>query len=130
MLLTTSGILRINKKELKFLPSGNAVLKMSCVSSEKFKGSDGSDKENTCWIDVVSYSKQAEAINNYFNEKDRIFIAGKLKQESWEKDGQKYSKHILQVESFDFIERKDNAKAKQEPQIVYEDDIDSSEIPF
>lgn len=146
MLLNINGIVRIYKKEMRFLPSGSALLKMSCVSSDKYKKQDGTSAEDTCWIDVVAFGKQAEIVDKFFEEKDRIFIMGKLKQEQWEKDGQKFSKHTVKLEGFDFIEKKDNNSqgsqdqnhsntTRREPPVVYDGgsvpDIDiDEEIPF
>ena len=111
MLPKINGIMRINSKELRYLPSGQAVIKLNCVSSEKYKTQGGEQKENSCWIECVSFGKQAEAINTYFNEKDRIFISGSLKQENWTaQDNTKRSKHVVTIDSFDFIEKKDSGQ--------------------
>ena len=109
MLPKINGLMRINSKEMKYATSGTAILKLNCVSSEKH-----SDKEDTCWIECISFGKQAETINQYFNEKDRIYINGKLKQDSWQDNqGQKRSKHTIIIESFDFVENKQQAKQSQ-----------------
>lgn len=111
MLPKINGIMRINSKEIRYIPSGQAVIKLNCVSSEKYKTQSGEQKENSCWIECVSFGKQAESINTYFNEKDRIFINGSLKQESWmAQDNTKRSKHVVTIDSFDFIEKKDNSQ--------------------
>lgn len=142
MLPQINGIMRINTKELRYANNGNAILKLNCVSSNKYKTQLGEQKEDTCWIECVSFGKQAQTINSFFNEKDRIYIQGALKQNSWEaQDGSKKSKHTITIEKFDFIEKKDNQQQsnnyqpQEQPQqpsqeqqgIEYPDD---DEIPF
>lgn len=115
MLPQTNGIMRIHTKELRYANNGNAILKLNCVSSNKYKTQSGEQKEDTCWIECVSFGKQAETINNFFNEKDRIYIQGALKQDSWEaQDGSKRSKHTITIEKFDFIEKRDNQQSQQQ----------------
>lgn len=114
MLAKVQGIFRIYKKNMYH--GTTPVLSITAVNSEKYK-----DNENTCWIDLKSFGKQAEVIDKYFNEKDRIFISGKIQQETWEKDGQKNSKHVIIVDAFEFIEK---GQASGQPA------DDSTEVPF
>ena len=146
MLLNVSGILRIHTKEMKYLPSGSAILKMNCVSSEKYKNQSGETVDNSCWIEVTAFSKTAENINKFFNEKDRIYVIGKLNQDSWtDNSGAKKSKHSIKLEAFEFIEKNDNQSQQQnqgsyqsnnqnngrvERNEIPEIDTDTDEIPF
>ena len=146
MLLNVSGILRIHTKEMKYLPSGSAILKMNCVSSEKYKNQSGETVDNSCWIEVTAFSKTAENINKFFNERDRIYVIGKLNQDTWtDNQGAKKSKHSIKLESFEFIEKNDNQSQQNQgsyqsnsqnnsrvernvPNIDIDDD--TTEIPF
>ena len=146
MLLNVSGILRIHTKEMKYLPSGSAILKMNCVSSEKYKNQSGETVDNSCWIEVTAFSKTAENINKFFNEKDRIYVIGKLNQDTWtDNQGAKKSKHSIKLESFEFIEKNDNQSQQNQGsyqsnsqnnsrvervEVVPEYDIDDDNIPF
>ena len=146
MLLNVSGILRIHTKEMKYLPSGSAILKMNCVSSEKYKNQSGETVDNSCWIEVTAFSKTAENINKFFNERDRIYVIGKLNQDSWtDNQGAKKSKHSIKLESFEFIEKNDNQSQQNQGsyqsnsqnnsrvervEVVPEYDIDDDNIPF
>ena len=146
MLLNVSGILRIHTKEMKYLPSGSAILKMNCVSSEKYKNQSGETVDNSCWIEVTAFSKTAENINKFFNERDRIYVIGKLNQDTWtDNQGAKKSKHSIKLESFEFIEKNDNQSQQNQGsyqsnsqnnsrvervEVVPEYDIDDDSIPF
>lgn len=101
------GLFRIYTKEIKYLQDGTAVLSLNLVSSSKYKTKSGEDREDTCWLNGTALGKQAETINTYFNEKDRILLNGDLKLEAWQTQaGEKRSKHTLKIDSFEFIERK------------------------
>ena len=110
MLAKVTGIYRIHTKEIKYSQSGSPILSLNLVNSEKFKTQSGEQKENTCWIKATAFGKKAEMINTYFDEKDRIFISGKLGQDQWtDQQGNKKSMHKITIDDVDFIEKKDNS---------------------
>ena len=129
--------------ELRYLPSGAAVAKTGLAVNEQWKDKiTGETKSETMFIDIVIFGKSAEIANQYIAKGKKILVEGKLKLEQWQdQSGQKRSKHILSVESFQFLDSK--AKEGNEPKIdddrepdiriggqQSEIDIDLSEIPF
>ena len=67
------------------------------------------------FFDCKAFGKQAEIIGEYGAKGRQILVEGKLKQERWEKDGQKRSKHVIYVDSIQLVgkrhdESDDNAK--------------------
>lgn len=138
------GVYRLTQDvELRYLPSGSAVAKLKLVNSSKYKSASGEQKEDTCFIDGTIFGKMAEIANQYLVKGSKIFVNAELKQETWEKDGQKQSRHTLKIDSFEMLDSKpsDNqgqAQPKREPKIVYEQsnipniniDEDLTEIPF
>ena len=89
--------------ELKKTQSGNSVAVFTVAVGSRYKAKDGSVKEEVAFIDVESWGKQAEVIAEYFNRGSQILIDGRLKQDSWEKDGQKHTKLKVSLESFSFV---------------------------
>ena len=72
------------------------------------------DNKKSSLFSIKSWRKQAEIIAQYFSKGDRIGIVGKLIQETWETDGQKQSRVTIQINDFDFIEKKgDNSNNNQ-----------------
>tara|TARA_R110000803_G_scaffold20201_13_gene52271 strand:- start:733 stop:1077 length:345 start_codon:yes stop_codon:yes gene_type:complete len=64
----------------------------------------GKDKEDdVCFIDVACFGRVAETIGKYFSKGDAILVEGKLKLNTWEKDGQKRSKHEIVLDTFHFL---------------------------
>jgi single-strand DNA-binding protein len=64
--------------ELRYIPSGSAVSEIGLAVNDRVKKGDQ-------WVD-------AEVANEYLSKGSSILIEGRLKLDSWEKDGQKRSK--------------------------------------
>ena len=77
--------------EISYLPSGAAVAKISIAVNRGRKNGDQ-------WVDEVSYfdsaifGKTAENLKPYLSKGKQIGLEGHLKQDRWEKDGQKFSR--------------------------------------
>ena len=98
--------------QLSFLPSQTAVCEFGLAINRKFKKQDGSQGEEVCFVDCQIFSKRAEVVNKYFKKGDPIFTEGRLKFDSWEKDGKKQSKLRVFVENFGFLGK---GESKPEP---------------
>ena len=65
--------------------------------SEKYK-----EHETKCFLRCKSWRSQAEHIGKYFKKGQECVIEGRLETEQWEKDGQKQSRTICNVEKIHF----------------------------
>lgn len=85
--------------EVRHIASGTVVADASVAVSERKKNKDGSWGETTSFIDVTLWGKLAESFAASAKKGAGVFVAGKLKQESWvdKASGQKRSK--LKVEA-------------------------------
>lgn len=61
------------------------------------------DKEETMFIDIVVYGKQAETMGMYVTKGTPLLVEGRLSFRQWEQEGQKRSKHEIIVESFQMV---------------------------
>jgi single-strand DNA-binding protein len=86
--------------EMKYIPSGTAVTNFGLAMNERYTDRQtGEQKENTCFVDVEAWGRQAEVANEYLSKGRPVFIEGSLKFDSWEADdGSKRSK--LSVRAF------------------------------
>jgi len=101
-----------NAPELRYTPNNTAVCTFSIALSERWKDNSGDMQERTSWVDCEAWSKTADAINQYFAKGQRIGITGSLRQDTWtDKDGNKRSRLKVVVNSFDFIESKNDRDA-------------------
>ena len=66
--------------EMQYTPGGTAVTKLRLATDRYRKeGEDATD-----WHNIVCWSNTAEAVNQYVAKGDRIYVAGRLVQNSWE----------------------------------------------
>lgn len=83
--------------EVKTIPSGQTVARLSLATSEKWTDKDGKVQERTEWHRIVVWGKQAEMCGKYLEKGRQIYVEGKLQTRSWENnEGQKqYSTEIV-----------------------------------
>ena len=127
--------------ELRYLPSGSAVAKTGLAVNRTWKDkTTGEKKDETMFIDIVIYSKLASIANQYMLKGKKVLVEGRLVLEQWQdQSGQKRSKHVLAVESFQFLEAKvksGDVEYNMETDTVSGgraidiEEIDITEIPF
>jgi single-strand DNA-binding protein len=90
--------------ELRMTPQGVAICKFSIAVSRQAKAADGTPREETAFIDIDSFGKQAETINRYMTKGRPILIEGRLRLDQWEsQSGEKRSKLCVVLEGFQFV---------------------------
>jgi single-strand DNA-binding protein len=72
--------------------SGIAVTEVGLAVNDRRKNANGEWVEETTFVDVTLWGRTAEVANQYLSKGSPMFIEGRLKLDSWEKDGQKHSK--------------------------------------
>lgn len=91
--------------EQRYTPSGTAVCKFGLAINRKYT-QNGEQKQESTFVDLEAWGKQAETIAQYFKKGSPILIEGRLKLETWEdkQTQQKRSKTVVVVESFTFLD--------------------------
>ncbi len=77
--------------ELRYIPSGTAVAEIGLAVNDRVKKNDQWVDETT-FVDITLWGRTAEVANEYLSKGAPVLIEGRLKLDSWEKDGQKRSK--------------------------------------
>ena len=84
--------------EMTYTPGGTAITKLRLATDRYRK--DGDDE--TDWHNVVAWGATAEAVNQYVAKGQRIYVAGRLVQNSWEgDDGQR--RHRTEVHASEVV---------------------------
>lgn len=78
--------------EVKYLQSGTAVTEIGLAVNDKYKNQSGEWVEEVTFVDVTLWGRTAEIAGEYLSKGSPVLIEGRLKQDRWEKDGQKHSK--------------------------------------
>ena len=90
--------------ELRYTPNGTAVANLRIAVNRKFKDRTGELKEDTCFVTITAWDKQAEICNQYLQKGRPIFVEGILQSRSWETpDGQKRSTIDVRAERIQFL---------------------------
>jgi single-strand DNA-binding protein len=136
--------------ELKYATNGTAIAVFSIATNRTYKDMQtGENKQETMFIDVKVFGRQAETANQYLHKGKRVLVEGRLALEQWvDKTGQKRSKHVVVAEKVQFMDSKQssNDEANQarnyrqsanyapsqsnNNQAIPSVDIDEDEIPF
>ncbi|MDZ4859880.1 MAG: single-stranded DNA-binding protein [Candidatus Hydrogenedentes bacterium] len=76
--------------ELRYIPSGMAVCKLGLAVSRFYKSKDGEKREETMFINVTTWGKTAEFVNEYLRKGRPVMVEGNLRSNDFEdKTGQK-----------------------------------------
>lgn len=91
--------------ELRYTTSGTAVATFGFAVNREYL-SKGEKKEETCYLNLVVWGKQAEICAEYLKKGNLIFVEGSLHYRSWEtEDSEKKSVIEVRVERFQFLEK-------------------------
>lgn len=101
-----------NERDFGYLPNGTAKANVSIAVNRSKKNGDNWVDE-TSFFDITVFGKQAENLKPYLKKGNQIYVEGYLKQDRWEKDGQKFSKVSMIAENIQLLGgKKDSALAK------------------
>jgi single-strand DNA-binding protein len=91
--------------ELRYTPTGTAVTTFGLAVNREYL-TKGEKKEETCYLNLVVWGKQAEICAEYLRKGNLIFVEGSLQYRSWETDEkEKRSVIEVRVDRFQFLEK-------------------------
>lgn len=94
--------------EMRVTPNGHTICKLGLAVSRAYSTRDGDRREETTFVDIDAFGKQAEVISKYMRKGRPIMVEGRLKLDQWESnDGQKRSKLGVILENFQFLGGRD-----------------------
>ena len=91
--------------EIKYTPKGSAVTDLGIAVNRVFTPEGGERREETTFVDVTLWGRQAEIAGEYCKKGRSIYIEGRLQLDSWEDkaSGQKRSKLRVVGETFQLL---------------------------
>ena len=78
--------------ELRYTGGGTAVTEIGLAVNERRKNQQGEWVDETVFVDITLWGRTAEVANEYLTKGSPILVEGRLRYDTWEKDGQKRSK--------------------------------------
>lgn len=106
----------VKEPEMRYTPSGIPVANTSIGVNHKYKSGE-EWKTEVSFFNLVFWAKTAEYMAENLKKGMALLVEGRLKQESWEKDGKKQSRVVVVVDSATII----NYKAKESKHILDEE---------
>ena len=124
--------------EVRYMPSGTAVVNLSVATSEKWKDKNGEKQERVEWHRVSAFDKLAEIMEKCLTKGSQVYIEGRLQTRKYQaKDGSdRYATEIIaqQMQMLGGGERKErsesSARREQRPAPTQDEAPFSDDIPF
>lgn len=133
----------VNDVEVREVGGDKRVAKFRIAVDNGSYMKDGEKKKDTTFLDCDAWGQTVNLLETYFSKGKAIIVRGELRQDEWEKDGQKRTKHFLRVDRVHFpvgnpkedndqqpkaAKEKPKAKPKAAPEQTGEPEDDK--IPF
>lgn len=92
--------------ELRYTAKGTAIAKIGLAVTRKWRNEAGEMQEETTFVDIDAFGRQAEIIGQYFKKGSPILVEGRLRLDQWtdKNTGQKQSKLKVSLETFSFLQ--------------------------
>ncbi|WP_314300605.1 single-stranded DNA-binding protein [Campylobacter showae] len=89
--------------ELRYTQGGAAIGSCGIAVTRKYT-LNGEKREETCFIDITFFGKQAEIANQYLSKGSKLLVEGRLKFDQWQdSNGQNRSKYTVAVENMEML---------------------------
>ncbi|MCC7137928.1 MAG: single-stranded DNA-binding protein [Planctomycetes bacterium] len=91
--------------ETRHTPSGQTVTTFGLAINRTYRRKDSDEQvEETTFVDCEAWGKGGETFARYMKKGRQAYVEGRLKLDSWEKDGQKRSKLSVVMEEFQVLD--------------------------
>ncbi len=106
---------------LRYTPGGAAVADLSLAINSTFMNKAGERKDEVCYVDVVTWGRQAETASEYLTKGSPIFVEGRLQLDSWETgEGEKRNKIRVRASRIQFLGRAKAGAPRSEAEAIEE----------
>ncbi|MBN2145565.1 MAG: single-stranded DNA-binding protein [Candidatus Aureabacteria bacterium] len=90
--------------EVRYTSGGQAVADMDLAINHVYLSKTGEKKEETVFVHIVVWGKQAETAGTYLFKGSPVLVEGRLQLDSWETpEGEKRSRLKIQAQRVQFL---------------------------
>jgi single-strand DNA-binding protein len=91
--------------EIRYTPKGTAVAELGVAVNRVYSTDNGERREETTFVDVTVWGRQAETASEYLKKGRPVFVEGRLQMDTWEdkQSGQKRSKLKVVADQVTFL---------------------------
>jgi single-strand DNA-binding protein len=100
--------------ELRYTANSKmAVCQNAIAVNDRRKNAAGEWVDDTTFVDVTFFGRMAEIVSQYLGKGSPIFVEGRLKLDTWEKEGQKRSKLYVIVERMQLLGKPEGGEGQR-----------------
>lgn len=96
----------LDERAFGYISNGKARLNISIAVNDGY-----GDNQYTSYFDVTVWGKTAENIKPYLGKGKQLAINGRMRQDRWDKDGQKNSRVIIVAETIQLLGGRNDGNA-------------------
>lgn len=83
--------------QVKVFDNGDQITTFSIATSDQWTDKNGEKKESTEWFTCVAYRQLAKIAADFIRKGSKVFVEGRIKTRSWEKEGVKQYRTEVEV---------------------------------
>jgi len=107
--------------ELRYTQGGTPVTDVRLAVNDRRKSQTGEWVEETTFVDVTLWGRQAEVAGEYLSKGSPVLIEGRLKLDTWEKEGHKQQKLKVVGERMQMLGGRGGGGGGRPPQQSYDE---------
>jgi single-strand DNA-binding protein len=102
--------------ELKHTNTGKAILNVRLAFNDSKYDEQQSKWVNTktFYVDGQAWEQTAERLYDQLQQGDQVYVTGRIETQSWEKDGEKKSKPVLNIVAARKLAKNDGGQQRQQ----------------
>ena len=83
--------------EIRYTQEGTPVANFTVATTERWKGKDGQQQEQTEWHRIIAWRRLAEICGEYLHKGSKVYIEGKIQTRKWQDQNgnDKYTTEIV-----------------------------------
>lgn len=115
--------------EIKTMQNGSKVANISIITTERYTTKSGEKVETNEWHSCQMWRGLADVCEKYVKKGDMLYIEGKLKTRTWEKNGEKRYITEVVVDNMTMLgSAKGQSQGTQQSEPMQDDESD--DLPF
>jgi single-strand DNA-binding protein len=117
--------------EVRYTPSGHAVATLGLAVNRPYKDPAGAWQEETCFLSVIVWDRQAELAGQHLRKGSAVFVEGRLVSRSWETpEGVKRQVIEVRADRVQFLDRAADSESAPGGEPLSGESPGATELPF
>jgi single-strand DNA-binding protein len=128
-----------NNPEMRYMPNGQAVANFSMATTRRWTDGQGNPAEETTWLRVSVWGKQAENANQYLQKGSKVLVEGRLRPDAatggprtfTRNDGTVGASYEVTAETIQYLDSRSESEGREaSSQTASSQTAEDDDIPF